>query len=106
MGIVTTTITVANAIDETLADRGFIPREQIRSITIEKVLVDTGSTRLCLPADMILELGLPFQQEIQVKTATGVKNTRLFKSVMLTVEGRRDEFQCIELPGGEDPLLI
>lgn len=62
MGLVTTTITVTNQIDEELAKRGFIPREQIRSITIENVLVDTGCTHLCLPADMILELGLPFQQ--------------------------------------------
>lgn len=37
MGFVTTTITVTNAIDEELAERGFIPREQIRSITLENV---------------------------------------------------------------------
>ncbi len=104
MGLVTTTITVTNQIDEKLAQRGFIPT-QIRSITIENVLVDTGSTHLCLPADMILELGLPFQEEIEVKTVIEVKKTRLFKCVMLTVEGRRGEFECIELPGGEDPLL-
>lgn len=37
MGIVTTTIAVTNAIDEELVERGFIPKEQIRSITLDNV---------------------------------------------------------------------
>lgn len=64
MGIVTTTITLTNAIDEELVERGFIPKEQIRSITLDNVLVDTGATRLCLPAEIIIELGLPLEKEI------------------------------------------
>jgi predicted aspartyl protease len=60
MGRVTATITVTNHIDEILGERGFIPAEQIRSITIDNVLVDTGATRLCLPADIISQLGLPY----------------------------------------------
>jgi len=59
MGIITTKITVTNLVDEILAERGFIPSEQIRSITLDKVLVDTGATRLCLPGDIITKLGLP-----------------------------------------------
>jgi hypothetical protein len=46
IGIVTTTITVSNLVDEILAERGFIQSEQIRSITINNVLVDAGATRL------------------------------------------------------------
>jgi hypothetical protein len=53
MGIVTTTITVSNLVDEILAERGFIQSEQIRSITINNVLVDTGATRLCLPKNWV-----------------------------------------------------
>lgn len=105
MGIVTTTIIVTNAIDVTLAERGFIPEAQIRSITLENVLVDTGATNLCLPADIIVELGLPLEKQIQIKTAAGVRNSRLFKSVKLTVGGRQYESKCMELPGGEDPLI-
>lgn len=67
--------------------------------------VDTGATRLCLPAEIIIELGLPLEKEIQVKTAVGVRNSRIFKLVNLTVEGRKNKFECMELPGGEDPLL-
>ncbi|MEH2319031.1 aspartyl protease family protein [Nostoc sp.] len=105
MGIVTITITVSNLVDEILAERGFIPNEQIRSITLNNVLVDTGATRLCLPAGIIAQLGLPFASEIDVKTAAGICKTRLFKRVSLTVAGRHGEFTCTELPGGEDALL-
>ncbi|MBW4666373.1 MAG: retroviral-like aspartic protease family protein [Cyanomargarita calcarea GSE-NOS-MK-12-04C] len=105
MGIITITITVTNLVDEILAERGFIPNEQVRSITLDNVLVDTGATRLCLPADIINRLGLPLSGEIEVKTAAGVVKARLFKRVTLTVEGRKGEFTCTELPGGQDALL-
>ncbi|MEH2062895.1 MAG: hypothetical protein V7K50_11515 [Nostoc sp.] len=79
MGKVTTTITITNQIDQTLAERGFIPTEQIRSITLHDVLVDTGATRLCLPKNIILNLGLPLQGEVDVKIATGVQKARVLK---------------------------
>jgi predicted aspartyl protease len=105
MGIVTTTITVTNLVDEILAERGFIPPEQVRTVTIENVLVDTGATRLCLPAAIIAQLGLPVAGEIDVKTATGISKARLFKRLSLTIGDRQGEFTCTELPGGEDALL-
>lgn len=66
MGKVTTTVTVANRIDQILAERGFIPATQIRSVTLDNVLVDTGATRLCLPEKIINDLGLPLQGEVDV----------------------------------------
>ncbi|MBW4509619.1 MAG: aspartyl protease family protein [Scytonematopsis contorta HA4267-MV1] len=104
-GKVTTKITITNQIDQTLAERGFIPTEQIRSITLDDVLVDTGATRLCLPKHIILDLGLPFQGEVDVKIATGLQKVRVFKMLNLSVEGREGVFNCIELPEGSDPLL-
>ncbi|MFN6516005.1 MAG: retroviral-like aspartic protease family protein [Nostoc sp. CreGUA01] len=105
MGKVTTTITITNQIDQTLAERGIIPAEQIRSITLHDVLVDTGATRLCLPKNIILDLGLPLQGEVDVKIATGVQKARIFKMLNLSVKGREGTFNCIELPEGSDPLL-
>ncbi|MCU0570143.1 MAG: aspartyl protease [Oculatellaceae cyanobacterium Prado106] len=104
-GIVTTTLTVTNLVDAILAERGFIPSEEVRSLTLENVLVDTSATRLCLPASMIAELELPLAGEIDVKTAIGLSKARLFKLARLTLLGRQGEFTCIELPGSEDPLL-
>ncbi|WP_211293232.1 aspartyl protease [Brunnivagina elsteri] len=105
MGKVTTTITVTNQIDQTLAERGFIPAEQIRSITLHDVLVDTGATRLCLPANIISDLGLPLQGEVDVKIAIGIQKVRIFKMLNLSVEEREGTFNCIELPEDSEPLL-
>lgn len=85
---VTTSINITNQIDLTLAERGFIPEEQIRSITLNDMLVDTGATRLCLPKNIILELELPLQRKADVKIATGVEKVRLFKMLNLSTEGR------------------
>lgn len=105
MGRVTTTITVTNQIDEILAERGFIQPEQIRSVTLDNVLVDTGATQLCLPEDIISQLGLAFAGEIDVKAAVGARKVRVFKNITLSVAGRTARFDCWELPAGEEVLL-
>jgi len=48
IGKVLTMLTVTNRADQSAATRGFIPTEQIRSITLDHVLVDQGATTLCL----------------------------------------------------------
>jgi len=105
MGIVTTTIQVTNNVDQILATRGFIPETEVRSLQLDNVLVDTGATRLCLPKDIIRQLGLVLQGEAEVKTAVGARQVRIFKDVILSVAGRQGTYNCLELPDGEDPLL-
>ncbi|MHC5936270.1 aspartyl protease [Nostoc sp.] len=105
MGKVTTKITVANRIDQILAERGFIPSEQIRSVTLNDVLVNTGATRLCLPENIISELGLVLQGEVDLKIAVGIQKVRIFRELNLLVQGREGTFNCIELPADSDPLL-
>ena len=36
-----------------MAERKFIPATEVRSVTLDNVLVDTGATLLCLPAPII-----------------------------------------------------
>jgi predicted aspartyl protease len=105
MGKVTTTVTITNHIDQILATRGFIPEEQVRSVTLHDVLVDTGATRLCLPRNIIIDLGLPLQGEVDVKTAMGIEKAHIYKELHIVVEEREGLFNCIELPEDSDPLL-
>ncbi|MBD2090086.1 aspartyl protease family protein [Microcoleus sp. FACHB-1515] len=105
MGKVVTTITVTNLVDETLAERGFIQPEEVRSLTLTDVIVDTGATMLCLPASVISQLGLKQLGVIGTKTAIGKGTARIFKGVTLRVEGREGTFDCIELPDGVEALL-
>ena len=92
MGQVIATITVTNRIDQVLADRGFIPAEEVRTRTINNVLVDTGATVLCLPAAIISQLGLVQGGEATVETAAGVKPGRIFRDVEICVGDRRGTF--------------
>lgn len=104
-GHVTTTVTVKNLGDEILASQGLMPFEQVRSVTIENVVVSTSTNLLCLPADVIAKLGLKFEEEVGVQTATGIRTLRLFNDLILTLQGRNAYSSCIELPEGESAIL-
>jgi clan AA aspartic protease len=105
MGRITTTLIIANRADQVLATRGFIPTEQVRSVTLNDVLVDTGATTLCLPAEIIAQLGLELLKEVDVETATGIGKARIFQDAKISLMGREGTFECLELPGSKAPLL-
>lgn len=105
MGRITATIAVINRIDQVLAERGFIPTKQVRSVTLKEVLVDTGATTLCLPSEVISQLGLELLREVAVETANGISHARIFQDAKVSLLGREGTFECLELPGSKQPLL-
>ncbi len=105
VGQVNVSITVTNHIDQILAERGFIAADEVRTITLENVLVDTGATLLSLPTAIIEQLGLPVDREIVVNTAAGNRKGRVFKEANLTINGRQSTFDCLELTEIDQPLL-
>lgn len=105
MGKVLTPLTITNRGDQILASRGIIAEAQIRSVTLEDVLVDTGATTLCLPATIIATLGLELLKEVDVITANGITKVRVFQDAKLLLCGREGTFECLELPGGQEPLI-
>jgi predicted aspartyl protease len=105
MGKVLTSLTIINRADQILADNLVIPADQIRSITLENVLVDTGATTLCLPGDLIAKLGLSLLKEVDVSTAMGIGKARIFRDATMLLAGREGTFECLELPGGRDALI-
>ncbi|OAB55723.1 aspartyl protease [Phormidium willei BDU 130791] len=105
MGKILTTLTITNRADQSAAKRGYIPTEQVRSLTLDNVLVDSGATTLCLPADAIAQLGLDLLREVDVTTAAGLRTARIFQDAHLSLLGREGNFECLELPGGQNALL-
>ncbi|MDY7014034.1 MAG: aspartyl protease [Cyanobacteriota bacterium] len=105
MGKIVTTLTIVNRIDQALAERGTISTEQVRSVTLDNVLVDTGATTLCLPAPIIAQLGLSLLREVDVETAKGIGKARIFRDATIILCDREGTFECLELPGGSNPLL-
>jgi clan AA aspartic protease len=105
MGKIITSLTIVNRVDQALSERELLPVDQVRSIVLENVLVDTGATTLCLPAKTIAQLGLPILREVDVETATGIGKARIFQDAKISLMGREGTFECLELPGGQAPLL-
>lgn len=105
MEIITTKLVVTNRVDLALARRGIITPKQVRSITILDVLVNIGSTTLCLPEDTIASLGLEFLKEVYVETASGIAKLRVFQDAKISLLSREGTFECVELPSGSYPLL-
>ncbi|MGH2414031.1 MAG: retroviral-like aspartic protease family protein, partial [Microcystaceae cyanobacterium] len=105
MGKITTMLVVTNHADEILASRGFIPTDQVRSLTLNNFLVDTGATTLCLPSQVIAKLDLTLLKQVDVETANGLSQARIFEDAKISLLGREGTFECLELLGGRDPLL-
>ncbi|MCT7987809.1 retroviral-like aspartic protease family protein [Laspinema olomoucense] len=105
MGKVFATLTIINRADQIRAEDGTITPDQVRSITLPNVLVDTGATTLCLPPQAIAKLGLKLLKEVDVATAMGIGKARIFRDATLSLFDREGTFECLELPGGGDALL-
>ena len=105
MGKVTATITIANNVDMILAERGFIDPAEVRSVTLEDVLVDTGATMLSIPTSIAEKLGLPVRGETSIKTSAGSIKARVFSNANLEINGRSSLFDCLELTEIDLPLL-
>ncbi|MGB3694198.1 MAG: retroviral-like aspartic protease family protein [Spirulinaceae cyanobacterium] len=105
MGKIITKLTIINRADQNVAARGYIPTDEVRSVTLDNVLVDTGATTLCLPANTIAKLGLDILKEVDVETANGIGKARIFQDAKISLLGREGTFECLELPGGTNPLL-
>ncbi len=105
MGKVYANVTIENAFDRERTRSALIPEAVVRHVHYNAMLADSGATTLCLPAEAIAELGLPFLDEVRVGTATGVVPARLFEGARITVDGRTRTVECLELPGGREPLL-
>lgn len=105
MGFVYASITIRNRLDEGDAKAGRIAPEQVRTLQLDRVLVDTGASTLALPAPMIAALGLELIEEVIVDTASGSYPSRIYRDASLTVGGRVGDFRCLELPADAQPLL-
>jgi len=105
MGRITTQLIITNRADQIRAEDGTISPEAVRSVTLDDVLVDTGATTLCLPADVIARLGLTMKEEVTVATATTIETARLFEDARIALLDREITVECLEVPEGRQPLL-
>lgn len=105
MGRVLVTATIENLADLYQVEAGNLAPDQVRTLVIDDALVDTGATRLALPANLVAQLGLTEQRRATTMTAAGESIVRLFSAVKLTINGRDCPIDVTEIPEG-CPVLI
>jgi predicted aspartyl protease len=105
MGRVLAEATIENLQDLWDVERGLLPPDQVRRITVTDALVDTGATTLALPAHLIRQLGLRRSYEKPVTSSTGQTRVDVYEAVRLTIQGRYFTVDAMEVPD-DVPVLI
>ena len=101
----TARIELANNDELVAVKLGIMPPEDVKRITVEDALVDTGATRLGLPPSLIEQLGLtPFRSE-PVRTVNGITEFWIYSPVQFTLLERESITTVMGVPEGA-PVLI
>ena len=105
MGRVTTEATIESLKNLWDAERGLLPADQVRRVTVSDALVDSGATLLSLPTKLIQQLGLIKTGRKRVTSSVGVGEADVYEAVRLTIQGRTCTMDVMEVPDGV-PVLI
>ena len=96
---------VANNEDIVRAKSGLIPEDQVRRTRLSGV-VDTGATRLVLPASVVASLGLQDTGMMAVRFADGRRDQkRMIGNAFVTIQSRSSVFTAVVEPGRTDALI-
>ena len=101
----TAKIELANNDELVAVKLGILAPEDVKRVTIEDALVDTGATRLGLPPSLVEQLGLtPFRSE-QVRTVNGLTELWIYSPVQFKILEREGITTVMGVPEGT-PVLI
>lgn len=98
-------MTIQNMEDLWAVKRGLLPADQVRRVTVNDALVDTGATLLSLPTRLLDQLGLEKTASKRVITSTGEAEGAVFSAVRLTILGRSCTMDVMEVPDNV-PVLV
>ena len=101
----TTEVKLANLEDLVLAKRGVINPDEVRRVTVENALVDTGASRLSLPTPIIEQLGLSPIGNVNSLTANGIVTRTVYSEVEFTILARTESIRVTDLPANS-PVLV
>jgi hypothetical protein len=105
MGEVRTEVTLINIGDQSAADRGYIPQEEVRRLTVNAV-VDTGVWTLVINEARREKLGLRVKKPSEANLAGGIKiSSGVTEPVMVCWKDRETPCEAVVIPGEEDVLL-
>lgn len=105
MGRFALELEMANSVDVANVERGLLALEQVRRAAVRGV-VDTGATRLVIPASVAEQLGGREAGQTQVRYADGHIATRtLMDDIQVELLGRRGTFRAAVEPDRTSALI-
>ena len=105
MGEVRTEITLVNIGDQEVANRGYMPQDQVRRLTVDAV-VDTGASTLIINEAIREKLGLRVKKNNEATVAGGGKVlSGITEYVEIRWKDRETACEAVVLPGEEDVLM-
>ena len=105
MGRVLTEATIENFGDFWNCQQGTLPVGQVRRITVNNALVNTGATLVSLPSRLVRQLGLRKTATKRVISSTGATEADMYSAIQLTIQGRSCTMDVMEVPD-DVPVLI
>jgi clan AA aspartic protease len=98
-------VRLANAIDLALAQQGVIKPEEVRRREVD-ALADSGASLMCLPEDIVAELGLERFSSQTATLATGEhRELAVVGTARIEIGDRIVNQDCVVLPRGAQPLI-
>ncbi|MDR1257314.1 MAG: aspartyl protease family protein [Spirochaetaceae bacterium] len=105
MGEVRTEITLVNAGDKEVAERGFMPQDQVRRLTVN-ALVDTGAWTLVINEETREKLGLKILGTDPGTLADGTEGSYPLAGPLQVIwKDRQVICEAVVLPGTKETLL-
>ena len=106
MGKVLTNIKITNAVDLINVKKGLIKEDEIKSVELKDIIVDSGASMLCLSKDLIDKLELDHLKDVKVNTADGIVTRGIYGPVLYEIEGRVARGDVLELQHPKIKALI
>jgi clan AA aspartic protease len=96
---------LSNWDDQVLVREGIKAPGEVRALEVEG-LVDTGTTMLVLPGEIVRDLGLKQVDQRSVRYADGRSDVkRIVGNVRVEIMGRSGRFDAVEEPASKVPLI-
>ena len=105
MGKVIVKVKLENGADLVRAADGIIAPEQVRRCEVD-ALADTGASMMCLPEEVVQQLGLEVYETRPVRLANGERhNADLARPLYIRIGDRGADQECVVLPRGTQALI-
>ena len=105
MGKVTVKVKLENVVDVALAERGIIDAREVRRCEVD-ALADSGASFMCLPEEIVAQLGLEVFGTETARLATGERHeVPLARTLRIRIGERVADQDCMVLPPGTQPLV-